>query len=177
MSSSSNKSDKSAVLLEALGSLEGQKGPSGVAASWGGLGKSNRWCPKAPGSPENTKKHCPRVVPTIWRGSALPGGFSQQRHGVQQPAAVLEEPEPCNTVSCRPHVGEDGFISGRRQSSSIVLAYPCYKTMLGTHPCLVMGLCNPPAAFVLKRDHGLPFVEQRCIATAGSSGRQTPASL
>lgn len=163
--------------LEALEPLEGQVGPSGVAASWGGLGKSNWWCPKAPGSPENTKKHCPQAVPTTWRVSALPGGFRQQRHGVQQPAAVLEEPEPCSTASCRPHVGEDGFILGRGQSSSIVPAYPCYKTMLGTHPCLVTGLRNPPAAFVLKRDHDLSFVEQRYIATAGSSGRQSPASL
>lgn len=37
--------------------------------------------------------------------------------------------------------------------------------MLGTHPCLMMDLCNPPAASVLKGDHDLLFVEQCCIAS------------
>ena len=90
----------------------------------------------------------------------------QQRHVVQQSQQLRRMHWSLSSLaSFGPCWGEDGFIFGRRQLSSIVLVYPCYKTMMGTHPCLVTGLHNPPAAFILKRDHDLPFVEQRCIVS------------
>lgn len=89
----------------------------------------------------------------------------QQRHVLQQSQQLCRRHWSSSSLaSFCPCWGEDGFIFGKHQLSSIVLVYPCYKTMLGTHPCLMAGLHNPPAALVLTRDNDLPFVEQHCIA-------------
>ena len=90
----------------------------------------------------------------------------QQKHVVKQSRHLRGRHWSLSSLApFGPCWGEDDFIFGRHQLSSIVLAYPCYKTILGTHSCLVTGLRNPPATFVLQRDSNLPFVEQRCIAS------------
>lgn len=89
----------------------------------------------------------------------------QQRHAVQQSRQLRRRHWSSSSLAffC-PCWGDDGFIFGKHQLSSIVLVYPCYKTTSGTRPCLMAGLHNPPAALVLTRDNDLPFVEHRHIA-------------
>lgn len=84
----------------------------------------------------------------------------QQRHGVQH----SQQHRSCWSLPSLAG-GEDGFIFGKHPLGSIVLAYPCHRSMLGTPPCLMLGLHNLPAALVLTREHDLPFEEQGCPAS------------